>query len=106
MLWNMYSGALFFVFLGATRRKSSFFLPQDSLPTFQCWLFLKSSENILFSLFVKVFVLMSAAFFPEFTKMWEGVFADVGVSLIAVINSMRALNISKRKIVKLLFNRK
>ena len=63
-------------------------------------------ENILFSLFVKVFVLMSAAFFPEFTKMWEGVFADVGVSLIAVINSMRALNISKRKIVKLLFNRK
>lgn len=61
-------------------------------------------ENIWFSLLIKVFVLISAVLFPHFTKMWEGVFADVGVSLIAVINSMRASNISNKKIVKLLFN--
>jgi hypothetical protein len=50
-----------------------------------------------------LFVLASAAFFPSFTMMWEGVFADVGVSLIAVINSMRASNITNKNVIKLLF---
>ena len=51
-------------------------------------------QNIIFSLSVKAVVLLLAAFLPEYTKMWEGVFADVGVSLIAVMNSMRASNLS------------
>ena len=60
-------------------------------------------QNIVFSLVIKLFVLASAAFFPSFTMMWEGVFADVGVSLIAVINSMRASNITNKNVIKLLF---
>lgn len=63
-------------------------------------------QNIVFSLVIKIIVLIGAAFFPEFTKMWEGVFADVGVSLIAVMNSMRASNISKETFIKLFINRK
>ena len=51
-------------------------------------------QNIIFSLSVKGVVLLLAVFLPEYTKMWEGVFADVGVSLIAVMNSMRASNLS------------
>ena len=46
-------------------------------------------QNIIFSLAVKVIVLILSAF--GLANMWEGVFADVGVTLIAVLNSMRAL---------------
>ena len=46
-------------------------------------------QNIIFSLGVKVLVLLLGAI--GVANMWEGVFADVGVTLIAVINSMRAL---------------
>lgn len=45
-------------------------------------------ENIIFSLSVKILVLIFGAL--GFATMWEAVFADVGVTLIAVINSMRA----------------
>ncbi|WP_244833789.1 heavy metal translocating P-type ATPase [Clostridium sp. BJN0001] len=45
-------------------------------------------ENIFFSLGVKILVLIFGAL--GFATMWEAVFADVGVTLIAVINSMRA----------------
>lgn len=46
-------------------------------------------KNIIFSLGVKIAVLIPAAI--GIANMWEGVFADVGVTLIAVLNSMRAL---------------
>ncbi|GAA0078175.1 heavy metal translocating P-type ATPase [Clostridium sp. CTA-5] len=46
-------------------------------------------QNIIFSLLVKVFVLVLGAL--GMANMWEAVFADVGVTLIAVLNSMRAL---------------
>jgi len=46
-------------------------------------------ENIIFSLGVKALVLVLAAI--GFASMWAGVFADVGVSVIAIMNSMRAL---------------
>lgn len=46
-------------------------------------------QNIIFSLGVKIAVLIPAAI--GVANMWEGVFADVGVTLIAVLNSMRAL---------------
>ena len=47
-------------------------------------------QNIIFSLVVKVVVLALSAF--GFVGMWMGVFADVGVTLIAIINAMRAMN--------------
>lgn len=46
-------------------------------------------QNIIFSLGVKFLVLLMAVF--GLANMWEAVFADVGVTLIAVLNSMRAL---------------
>lgn len=46
-------------------------------------------ENIIFALAVKVIVLVLGAL--GFATMWEAVFADVGVSVIAIINAMRAL---------------
>lgn len=46
-------------------------------------------QNIIFSLGVKIAVLILISF--GFSSMWGAVFADVGVTLIAVLNSMRAL---------------
>ncbi|MGL5869126.1 heavy metal translocating P-type ATPase [Clostridium chrysemydis] len=46
-------------------------------------------QNIYFSLGVKLIVLVLATLGDA--NMWEAVFADVGVTLIAVLNSMRAL---------------
>ncbi|CDI50138.1 heavy metal translocating P-type ATPase [Clostridium tetani] len=46
-------------------------------------------ENIIFSLGIKFVVLSLGAL--GFANMWAAVFADVGVTLIAVLNSMRAL---------------
>lgn len=46
-------------------------------------------QNIIFSLGIKILVLILGIF--GIATIWEGVFADVGVTLIAVLNSMRAL---------------
>jgi len=46
-------------------------------------------QNIIFSLLIKGIVLVLALF--GIANMWLGVFADVGVTLLAVLNSMRAL---------------
>ena len=50
-------------------------------------------ENIIFAIFVKIAVLVLTAFGASTT--WEAVFADVGVSVIAIINALRMLNIKK-----------
>ena len=47
-------------------------------------------QNIVFALAVKVLVLLLGAL--GMANMWEAVFADVGVSVIAILNSMRTLN--------------
>lgn len=47
-------------------------------------------QNIVFALAVKALVLLLGAF--GMANMWEAVFADVGVSVIAILNSMRTLN--------------
>lgn len=47
-------------------------------------------QNIVFALGVKFLVLGLGAF--GLANMWEAVFADVGVSVIAILNSMRALH--------------
>lgn len=48
-------------------------------------------QNIVFALGVKALVLVLGAF--GVANMWEAVFADVGVSVIAILNSMRALKV-------------
>ena len=48
-------------------------------------------ENIIFAIFVKVLVLILTAF--GCASMWQAVFADVGVSIIAIINALRMLNV-------------
>ena len=48
-------------------------------------------ENIVFAIFVKVLVLGLSAI--GISTMWEAVFADVGVSVIAIINALRMLRI-------------
>lgn len=50
-------------------------------------------ENIVFAIFVKVFVLILSAF--GLSTMWEAVFADVGVSIIAIINALRVLRVKE-----------
>lgn len=46
-------------------------------------------QNIIFAIAIKILVLILSAF--GLSTMWEAVFADVGVSVIAIINSLRAL---------------
>ncbi|WP_439874991.1 heavy metal translocating P-type ATPase [Bacillus mycoides] len=48
-------------------------------------------QNIIFALGVKAIVLLLGAF--GIATMWEAVFSDVGVTLIAVLNAMRVLRV-------------
>ncbi|MBQ7186912.1 MAG: cadmium-translocating P-type ATPase [Ruminococcus sp.] len=50
-------------------------------------------ENIIFALGVKAAVLILGAL--GFASMWAAVFADVGVSVIAILNAMRCLRAAK-----------
>lgn len=52
-------------------------------------------ENIVFAIFVKIAVLVLSAL--GLSTMWEAVFADVGVSVIAIINALRVLNVKNLK---------
>ena len=50
-------------------------------------------QNIVFALGVKVLVLILGAL--GISTMWEAVFADVGVSVIAILNAMRTMRYTK-----------
>ena len=50
-------------------------------------------QNIVFTLGVK-FILLALTLFG-YTNMWMAVFGDVGVSVIAIVNAMRCLNVSR-----------
>lgn len=50
-------------------------------------------QNIVFALAVKGLILLLGAF--GYANMWEAVFADVGVAVIAILNAMRALKTEK-----------
>ena len=50
-------------------------------------------ENVVFAIFIKLLVLVLAAF--GVATMWMAVFADVGVTVIAVFNAMRALDTAR-----------
>ena len=50
-------------------------------------------QNIIFAITIKVLVLVLTAI--GLSNMWQAVFADVGVSVLAIINSLRMLNIKR-----------
>ena len=52
-------------------------------------------ENIVFAIFIKIAVLVLCA--VGIATMWEAVFADVGVSIIAILNSLRMLKVKQIK---------
>ena len=51
-------------------------------------------QNIVFAIGVKVLVLILTAL--GYASMWAAVFGDVGVSVLAILNAMRALNYKRR----------
>ena len=48
-------------------------------------------QNMVFAIGIKIIVLILSAF--GITTMWAAIFADVGVTIIAVLNAFRALNV-------------
>ncbi|ASW42248.1 heavy metal translocating P-type ATPase [Clostridium isatidis] len=50
-------------------------------------------QNIAFAIGIKVLVLILSAF--GLATMWAAIFADVGVTILAILNSFRALNVKK-----------
>ena len=52
-----------------------------------------ANENIVFALGVKLLVLILGA--TGCANMWAAVFADVGVSVIAILNAIRAMRVKK-----------
>ena len=53
-----------------------------------------AKQNIVFALSVKGIILVLGAM--GYADLWMAIFADVGVSVIAIINSMRTLTAHKK----------
>ncbi len=51
-------------------------------------------ENIIFAISIKILVLVLSAF--GVSTMWEAVFADVGVAIIAILNALRMLRVNNK----------
>ena len=56
-------------------------------------------QNIILALSIKAVVLLLTVFELE-VSMWLAIFSDVGVSLLAILNSLRVMNIFKKEKVK------
>ena len=54
---------------------------------------IRDSHNIVFALGVKFLVLILGAL--GYANMWAAVFADVGVSVIAILNAIRAMRVKQ-----------
>lgn len=52
-----------------------------------------AKENIVFAIGVKILILILGAL--GYANMWAAVFADVGVSFLCILNSIRALHVQK-----------
>ena len=52
-------------------------------------------QNIIFAIGIKILFLILGAF--GYMSMWGAVFADVGVTLIAILNALRILLITKKE---------
>lgn len=50
-------------------------------------------ENITFAISIKILVLLLSVL--GLSTLWQAVFADVGVSIIAILNSLRMLKIKE-----------
>ena len=48
-------------------------------------------QNVIFAIFVKILVLILSAI--GISTMWEAIFADVGVSIIAILNALRIVHL-------------
>jgi Cd2+/Zn2+-exporting ATPase len=55
-----------------------------------------ATENIVFAIFVKVLMLVLGAL--GIVNMWGAVFADVGVSVLCILNAIRMIRFKKQKI--------
>ena len=51
-------------------------------------------QNIVFALGIKALVLVLSA--VGLANMWAAVFADVGVSMLAILNSFRAMQVKQK----------
>lgn len=54
-----------------------------------------ANQNIVFAIAVKIMIMVLSA--AGLATMWAAVFADVGVTIIAILNSFRALNVKSIK---------
>ena len=54
------------------------------------------TQNIILALSIKLVVLVLTLFDLE-VSMWLAIFSDVGVSLLAILNSLRVMNIYKKE---------
>lgn len=54
-----------------------------------------ANQNIVFAISIKIAVLILSTF--GLATMWAAIFADVGVSIIAILNSSRVLNMDVKK---------
>ena len=52
-----------------------------------------ANQNIVFALGIKFLVLILGAL--GYANMWAAVFADVGVSVIAILNAIRAMRVKR-----------
>ena len=50
-----------------------------------------ANQNIILAIGIKVIILILSAL--GITTMWAAIFGDVGVTILAVLNSFRALNV-------------
>ena len=55
-------------------------------------------ENIIFAIGVKVLIMIGGAL--GLLGLWFAVFGDVGVALLAILNSMRALSVNREALTK------
>ena len=55
-----------------------------------------ATENIVFALGIKILVLLLSAF--GLANMWDAVFADVGVTVICIVNAMRLLKDNRKRV--------
>ena len=54
-------------------------------------------ENIVFSVMIKVIILVCDVLLSKELPMWFAIFGDIGVCLLAVANSARLMKFKKKK---------
>ena len=78
-------------FAGVVTPALVYFLIAGSVPEYTHGWGIPTATDIAFAIGVKVIFLLLAAI--GFSTMWEAVFADVGVTVLCIINAMRNLQV-------------